>query len=127
MRIVLFGATGMPGSRIAAAVGSTGAPPRNPVAGGAGSPEAVPGEGLCEQPGFPAAYRATAPAPDRTHVSPAAGIGPGEATGAFRADGDRLPTDADGTGRISAEDHAAAFVDELERGTRARVRMPVAH
>ncbi|MFE9092841.1 NAD(P)-dependent oxidoreductase [Streptomyces sp. NPDC007264] len=211
MRIVLFGATGMLGSRIAAeaaqrghrvtavsrsgrspvpgvtaaaadasdpakvaalaagadAVASACAPPRNGsdpdepfrtlnrslvrgtrdagvrrlvVVGGAGSLEVAPGEELCEQPGFPEAYRAEALAHravleyyrgvddlDWTYVSPAAEIGPGERRGRFRVDGDRLLTDADGASRISAEDYAVAFVDELERGAHARARMSVAY
>ncbi|AJE41630.1 NAD(P)-dependent oxidoreductase [Streptomyces nodosus] len=211
MRIVLFGATGMVGSRIAAearqrghrvtavsrsgrspvpgvtaaaadasdpaataalatgahAVVSACAPPRDGsdpeqpflalnralaqgvresgvrrllVVGGAGSLEAAPGRQLCDQPGFPEKYRAEALAHrtvlefyrtvddlDWTYVSPAAEIGPGERTGRFRVDDDRLLTDAHGDSRISAEDFAVACVDELEQDTHPRARMSVAY
>ncbi|OIJ84754.1 NAD(P)-dependent oxidoreductase [Streptomyces colonosanans] len=211
MRIVLFGATGMVGSRIAAearqrghqviavsrsgrspvpgvtataanasdpakvaalatgadAVASACAPPRDGsdptepflalnralvrgtrdagvrrfmVVGGAGSLEVAPGQALCDQPGFPEAYAAEALAHraaleyfrtdcdlDWTYVSPAAEIAPGERTGRFRVDDDRLLTDADGNSRISAEDYAVAFVDELEQGAHPRARMSVAY
>jgi putative NADH-flavin reductase len=110
------------------------------VVGGAGSLEVAPGQALCDQPGFPEAVLAEALAHrdvleyyrtlddvDWPHVSPAAEIGPGERTGRFRVDDDRLLTDADGTSRISAEDYAVACVDELEQGTHVRARMSVAY
>ncbi|MFC3573577.1 NAD(P)-dependent oxidoreductase [Streptomyces yaanensis] len=211
MRIVLFGATGMVGSRIAAeaarrghqvtavsrsgrspvpavtaaaadasdpaevaslvagadAVASALAPPRDGsdpkepflalnralvqgtrearvrrlvVVGGAGSLEVAPGQALVDQPDFPEAVRPEALAHsevleyyrtlddlDWTYVSPAALIGPGERTGRFRVGGDELLTDPDGNSRISAEDYAVAFVDELEQGARVRARMSVAY
>lgn len=211
MRIVLFGATGMVGSRIAAeaaqrghrvmtvsrsgqspvpgvtaaaadasdpakvaalvkgvdAVVSACAPPRDGsdpgepflalnrslvqgmrdagvrrlvVVGGAGSLEVAPGQVLYERPGFPEAYLAEALAHrdvleyyrgvddlDWTYVSPAAEIGPGERTGSFRVDDDRLLIDVNGNSRISAEDYAVACVDELEQGTHVRARMSVAY
>jgi len=110
------------------------------VVGGAGSLEVAPGQALCDQPGFPEVYLAEALAHravleyfrtdcdlDWTYVSPAAEIAPGERTGRFRVDDDRLLTDADGNSRISAEDYAVAFVDELEQGTHPRARMSVAY
>ncbi|MGW5660025.1 NAD(P)-dependent oxidoreductase [Streptomyces sp. NPDC003758] len=211
MRIVLFGATGMVGSRIAAeatrrghrvtavsrsgrspvpgvtataadasdpakvaelargadAVASACAPPRDGtdpeepflainqalvqgtreagvrrlmVVGGAGSLEVAPGEALYDQPGFPEAVRAealthgtaldfyrTVDDLDWTYVSPAAEIAPGQRTGRFRVGGDQLLTDAEGRSRISAEDYAAAFLDELEQGAHVRTRMSVAY
>ncbi|MEV5606876.1 NAD(P)-dependent oxidoreductase [Streptomyces sp. NPDC052225] len=211
MNILLFGATGMVGSRIAAealarghqvtavsrsgavpapgatpvtaeindplkvaelvtghdAVGSAVAPPRDGsdpqapflalneilvdgvrrsavsrlvVVGGAGSLEVAPGQALADQPGFPDAYLGEALAHrdvlaylrtvddlDWTYISPAAEIAPGARTGDFRIGGDRLMTDADGNSRISAEDYAVAFVDEIERDAHSRGRMSVAY
>ncbi|MER6125029.1 NAD(P)H-binding protein [Streptomyces sp. NPDC001795] len=114
--------------------------PRLVVVGGAGSLEIAPGQALCDQPGFPEAYLAEALSHrdvleyyrtiddlDWTYVSPAAEIAPGERTGRFRVDDDRLLTDADGNSRISAEDYAVAFVDELEQGAHPRARMSVAY
>ncbi|MFI9649114.1 NAD(P)-dependent oxidoreductase [Streptomyces sp. NPDC052040] len=110
------------------------------VVGGAGSLEVAPGRELCDEPGFPAAVRPEALAHraaleyfrtlddlDWTYVSPAAEIAPGERTGDFRVDGDRLLTGADGVSRISAEDYAVAFVDEVERGAHPRARISVAY
>ncbi|MBO1333583.1 NAD(P)-dependent oxidoreductase [Streptomyces sp. VRA16 Mangrove soil] len=110
------------------------------VVGGAGSLEVAPGQALADQPGFPDAYLGEALAHrdvltylrtvddlDWTYISPAAEIAPGERTGEFRIGGDRLMTDADGNSRISAEDYAIAFVDEVERDGHARSRMSVAY
>ncbi|MGY0485620.1 NAD(P)-dependent oxidoreductase [Streptomyces sp. WG-D5] len=110
------------------------------VVGGAGSLEVAPGEALVDQPGFPDAYRGEALAHrdvlaylrtvddlDWTYISPASEIGPGERTEEFRIGGDRLMTDADGASRISAEDYALAFVDEVERDAHSRKRMSVAY
>lgn len=111
------------------------------VVGGAGSLEVAPGRALCDQPGFPQAYlpealahravlefyRTAASDLDWTYVSPAAEIGPGERTGRFRVDDDRLLTDAYGNSRISAEDYAVAFLDEVEQRAHVRARMSVAY
>ncbi|MGW8375593.1 NAD(P)-dependent oxidoreductase [Streptomyces sp. ODS28] len=110
------------------------------VVGGAGSLLAAPGTALVDTPGFPAAYEGEARAqgevlefyrgvedPQWTYLSPAAEIGPGERTGTFRLGGDELLTDADGNSRISAEDYAIAFVDELEGNAHPRQRFSVAY
>ncbi|WP_406415713.1 NAD(P)-dependent oxidoreductase [Streptomyces sp. NBC_00842] len=110
------------------------------VVGGAGSLEVAPGQELCDLPTFPEAvlpealahravleYYRTLDDLDWTYVSPAAEIAPGERTGRFRVDDDRLLTDANGNSRISAEDYAMAFLDELEQGTHVRARMSVAY
>ncbi|MEU8946953.1 NAD(P)H-binding protein [Streptomyces sp. NPDC048489] len=110
------------------------------VVGGAGSLEVAPGQELADQPGFPEpvlaealahrealTYYRTVDDLDWTYVSPAADIGPGRRTGRFRTDGDRLLTDDHGNSRISAEDYAVAFVDELETPTHPRGRMSVAY
>lgn len=110
------------------------------VVGGAGSLEVAPGQPAVEQPGFPEAYRPEAEAHrdalafyrtlddlDWTVVSPAAEIAPGERTGRFRIGGDAMLTDTHGNSRISAEDYAVAFVDELEQHAHPRTRMSVAY
>ncbi|MHA5049656.1 NAD(P)-dependent oxidoreductase [Streptomyces sp. SD15] len=110
------------------------------VVGGAGSLEISPGQALIDQPGFPEAYLAEALAHrealsffrtvhdvDWTYVSPAAEIGPGTRTGRFRLGGDQLLTDEHGNSRITAEDYAIAFVDELEQDAHPRARMSVAY
>jgi putative NADH-flavin reductase len=110
------------------------------VVGGAGSLEVAPGQTVLDQPGFPEAVLAEALAHrdaldfyrtlddlDWTYVSPAADIAPGPRTGHFRLGGDRLLTDEHGNSRISAEDYAIAFVDELETPAHPRARMSVAY
>jgi putative NADH-flavin reductase len=110
------------------------------VVGGAGSLEVAPGQAAVDQPGFPEAYLPEALAHrdalafyrtvddlDWTYVSPAAEIGPGTRTGRFRLGGDRMLTDDHGNSRISAEDYAIAFVDELETPAHPRARMSVAY
>ncbi|MGX9885546.1 NAD(P)-dependent oxidoreductase [Streptomyces sp. NPDC002276] len=49
-----------------------------------------------------------------TYFSPAEEIAPGERTGRFRVGGDQPVLDSEGRSRISAEDAAAALVDEAE-------------
>lgn len=111
------------------------------VVGGAGSLEVAPGVRLMDAPGFPEAYRAEAAegaeslavlraegaGVDWTFVSPAAEIGPGERTGAYRTTGDAFLADAEGRSVISFEDYAVALVDELERPRHAGRRFGVAH
>lgn len=95
--------------------------------GGAGSLEVAPGEQLVDTEGFPAAYKAVALAHrealsfyrtvtdiDWTFFAPAALIAPGAKTGRFRTGADTLIADANGDSKISAEDYAIAFVDEIE-------------
>ena len=108
--------------------------------GGAGSLEVAPGKRVLDSPNFPAMWRANAEAQSEalglfrqadhlewTYVSPAAHIGEGERTGAFRVGGDQLLTDADGNSDISYADYAVAFVDELEQGKALRRRISVAY
>jgi putative NADH-flavin reductase len=99
------------------------------VVGGAGSLEVAPGRQLVDTEGFPDAYKPIALAArdtfayyrtitdlDWTFFAPAALIAPGERTATFRTGADTLIADAEGNSRISAEDYAIAFVDELEQG-----------
>lgn len=96
------------------------------VVGGAGSLEVAPGVHLVDSPTFPESYKAIALAHrdvlpvlkatdlDWSYFSPAGIIAPGERTGKFRLGETGLVTDDKGESRISAEDYAAALVDELE-------------
>ncbi|CAB3699765.1 NAD(P)-dependent oxidoreductase [Paraburkholderia phenoliruptrix] len=110
------------------------------VVGGAGSLEVAPGKQLVDSDGFPDAYKAVALAHrdalgdyrgvadlDWTFFSPAALIAPGERTGKFRTGTNSLIADAEGNSRISAEDYAIAFVDELEQGRFIRQIATVAY
>jgi putative NADH-flavin reductase len=108
--------------------------------GGAGSLEVAPGKQLVDTEGFPDAYKKIALAHrdvlayyrtqndlDWTFFAPAALIAPGERTGVFRTGADTLLVDANGDSRISAEDYAVAFVDELEQGRFIRKIATVAY
>ena len=110
------------------------------VVGGAGSLEVAPGIQLINTPDFPKAWLAPAKAHsvalatlrknttlDWTNISPAAMIAPGERTGEFRLGTDQLVTDAKGESRISAEDYAVAFLDEVEQPRHIRQRFTVAY
>ncbi|SDC40527.1 NAD(P)-dependent oxidoreductase [Paraburkholderia lycopersici] len=110
------------------------------VVGGAGSLEVAPGKQLVDADGFPDAYKAIALAHreafdyyrtvgdiDWTFFAPAAVIAPGERTGVFRTGANTLIADAKGESRISAEDYAIAFVDELEQGRFVRQIATVAY
>ncbi len=95
------------------------------VVGGAGSLD-IGGKELIDSPDFPASYRPIAQAHrealavyrasglDWTFYAPAALIEPGEKTGKYRTGEKSLIADAKGQSRISAEDYASAFVDEVE-------------
>jgi hypothetical protein len=99
------------------------------VVGGAGSLETRPGVTVLDEPWFPESYHPIAIAHrdaletmrreasdlEWTNFSPAALIAPGERTGKFRIETDKLVVNEQGESRISAEDYAAALVDELER------------
>jgi putative NADH-flavin reductase len=110
------------------------------VVGGAGSLEVAPGKQLVDTDGFPDAYKPialahrdalayyrTVPDLDWTFFAPAALIAPGERTGTFRTGANALIADAKGESRISAEDYAVAFVDELEQGRFIREIATVAY
>lgn len=110
------------------------------LVGGAGSLEVAPGQQLLDTPQFPDAYKPTAEGArqalvqlreekglDWTMLSPSAVIAPGERTGKFRLGTDQLLKDADGNSRISVEDYAVAFIDELEKPAHARRRFTVGY
>src|SRR5437667_115279 len=62
-----------------------------------------------------------------TVLSPAAIIEPGQRTGKFRLGTDQLIMDARGHSRISAEDYAIAFMDEVEQAKHIRRRFTVGY
>jgi putative NADH-flavin reductase len=108
------------------------------IAGGAGSLEVSPGVRLVDTPEFheewkPEALDQAAALEvfrsvddlDWTYVSPAALIHPGERTGRYRLDGDRLLIDEQGNSEISAEDYAIGIADLLEQGSHPRERITV--
>jgi putative NADH-flavin reductase len=110
------------------------------VVGGAGTLEVAPGVLLFQTPQFPAEFEEIALAHrdalnlfrqnttlDWTFISPAAAIAPAERTGRYRLGGDQLVVDAAGESRISAEDYAVAFIDEVERPRHIRQRFTVAY
>ena len=109
------------------------------VVGGAGSLEVAPGVQLVDTPSFPKAWRDIAIAHrdaldlyrtaelDWTYISPAAMLEPGERTGKYRTGSDQLLTDGKGESRISMEDLAIAFLDEVEKPRFVRRRMTAAY
>ena len=112
------------------------------VVGGAGSLEVAPGVMLMDGPGFPDAYRpeategleslrvfrgGEAQGLDWTYVSPAAEIGPGERTGAYRTTHDQFLADEHGRSRISWDDFAVALLDEAEAPKHVGQRFGVAY
>lgn len=109
------------------------------VIGGAGSLEVAPGLQLVDTPDFPPAWKPGALAMrdaldiyrsadlDWTYFSPAGFISPGERTGKYRTGTEQLVTDEKGESRISAEDYAAALVDELENPRFVRRRFTAAY
>ena len=95
---------------------------------------------VADTPGFPEAYKAESSAGGRfldalrkegdldwTFLSPSAEFAPGERTGRFRLGGNELLVDATGKSRISMEDFAIAFVDELEHPKHNRQRFTVGY
>ena len=102
--------------------------------GGAGTLEVSPGVTLIASGHLPAAWLGIATSHGKalelakksnvnwTCFSPAAYFGPGERTGKFRLETDKLVSDADGNSRISMEDAAIAIVDELESPKHERGR-----
>ena len=121
----------------------TALPPANVrrllVVGGAGALDVRPGVRLMDTPDFPAAWQTIAHAHrdalevyraadiEWTVVSPAAQIEPGQRTGWYRTGTDQLIVDPQGRSRISMEDYAVAFLDELEKPRFVGKQMTVAY
>jgi putative NADH-flavin reductase len=110
------------------------------VVGGAGSLAVAPGLQLLDAPDFPAIYKAEAQAGrafltvlkteqelDWTYVSPSAFFAPGERTGRFRIGQDQLLVSSSGESKISMEDFAIAFADEIEKPKHSRQRFTVGY
>ncbi len=107
--------------------------------GGAGT-LLVDGVRAMDRPEFPVAFEGGAkstavvkellrecPDLEWTVLCPPMMIRPGERTGKFRLGLDDLIQAADGSSRISAEDYAVAFVDELEKPKHLRRRFTVGY
>jgi uncharacterized protein len=113
--------------------------PRIIVVGGAGSLEIAPGLQLVDSPTFPEAYKPVALAHrdafhilresdvNWTYFSPAATIQPGQRTGKFRLGLNALISDGKGNSSISAEDYAAALVDEVEQARHTKQRFTIGY
>jgi hypothetical protein len=110
------------------------------VVGGAGSLEVAPGVQLVDTPNFPEAYKAEALGGreflkvlraeqelEWTFLCPSAEFAPGQRTGKFRLGKDRLLTLPNGESKISMEDFAIAFIDELEYPKHVRERFTVGY
>jgi uncharacterized protein len=109
------------------------------VVGGAGTLDVAPGVRLMDSPNFVEEYRPLAVVHleaynaykasnlDWSFVCPAAEIAPGERTGNFQVGADHLLTNEQGESRISAEDYAIAFMDEVEQSKYIHHRMTVAY
>lgn len=110
------------------------------IVGGAGSLQVAPDTALMDTPAVPDQLMPESQAAadvlarlrtvndlEWTYVSPAAIFAPGERTGTFRVGGDALLTDTEGNSRISTEDFAIAFVNEMETGEHPRSRICVAY
>ncbi|MBW4522203.1 MAG: NAD(P)-dependent oxidoreductase [Scytolyngbya sp. HA4215-MV1] len=109
------------------------------VVGGAGTLEVAPDVLLMNSPNFVEEYRPLAVAHlqaynlykasnlDWSFVCPAAEIAPGERTGNFRVGADRLLVNEKGESRISAEDYAIGFLNEVEQPQYIHHRMTVAY
>ncbi len=109
--------------------------------GGGASLQVAPGVRLFDTPQFPAEWKAEALAQiealdifrastgnvEWSYLSPPLNIEPGQRTGHYRAGGDQLLKDEKGESRISVEDYAVAFLDELEYPTHLRQRFTVAY
>jgi putative NADH-flavin reductase len=110
------------------------------VVGGAGSLEVAPGVQLVDTPDFPEAYKPESLAGREflntlrgeldlnwSFLSPSAEFVPGKRTGKFRLGRDRLLVASNGESKISMEDFAIAFVDELETPRHSRERFTVGY
>jgi putative NADH-flavin reductase len=108
--------------------------------GGAGSLEVAPGKTVIDAGMIPKEwiaipiahrdalelYKANTVVP-WTNFSPAASIQPGQRTGKFRLDNDRLVVGADGKSAISCEDYALAMLDEVEHPLHIRKRFTIGY
>lgn len=131
---------GLEGVRsIIAAVKLAGVP-RLLAVGGAGSLLRPDGTRVVDSPSFPPQWKQGAlntaefllllreePTLDWTLLSPAEILSPGARTGHFRLGGDQVLSNEEGQSRISVEDYAVAFLDELDSPRHHRERFSVAY
>lgn len=109
------------------------------VVGGAGILDVAPDVLLMNSPNFVEEYRPLAAVHleaynlykasnlDWSFVCPAAEIAPGDRTAIFQVGADHLLTNEKGESRISAEDYAIAFMDEVEQSKYIHHRMTAAY
>lgn len=109
------------------------------VVGGAGSLEIEPGVQLVDSPSFPSQYKGIGLAHrdalkvyksskiNWTYLSPPLFIQPGERSGYYRVEGDKLLKNEKGESKISAEDYAVAMLDEIEKPKHERSRFTVGY
>jgi putative NADH-flavin reductase len=85
--------------------------------------------GLTSEPGslIPKCTRRRRQTIDWTFVSALICSGPGNRTGKYRRGDDQLLFDSRGESRISAEDFAGAFLDEVQNPNHVRRRFTVAY
>lgn len=154
MNVLLLGASGRIGTRIANELLNRGhavtGVSRSGEIDGVDDPDfsAVAGDAtdadqiarLIDSPEFPEEWKPVASAAieayglledaddlEWTYVAPAAFIEPGERTGEFRTARGELVADEDGESRISMEDFAIAFADELESGDAVHEQLAVGY
>jgi hypothetical protein len=127
-------------TRALAAAAMTAGVRRVLIVGGAGSLSVRPGVELLSTPEFPEAWRGIALAHrealeiwrrvkelEWTYISPAALIEPGARTGRYRIGHSDLLVDERGQSKISAEDFAAALMDQLENAAHVGERITFAY
>ena len=131
---------GLDGARSIIAAVKLANVPRLLVVGGAGSLLRPDGTRVVDAPSFPAQWKQGAldtaeflnllreePTLDWTMLSPAEILSPGTRTGHFRLGDDHALTDPSGPTRISVEDFAVAFLDELDSPQHSRARFSIAY
>jgi hypothetical protein len=131
---------GLEGARSIIAAVKLALVPRLLCVGGAGSLLRPDGTRVVDSPSFPAQWKQGAlntaeflnllreePTLDWTMLSPAEVLAPGERTGHFRLGDDHVLSDEKGESRISVEDYAVAFLDELDSAHHHRARFSVAY
>jgi uncharacterized protein len=131
---------GLDGARSIIAAVKLARVPRLLCVGGAGSLLRADGTRVVDSPDFPAQWKEGSlntaefllllreePTLDWTMLSPAEILAPGTRTGHFRLGDDHLLSSESGETRISVEDYAVAFLDELDSAHHKRERFSVAY
>ncbi|HWZ90478.1 MAG TPA: NAD(P)H-binding protein [Polyangiaceae bacterium] len=131
---------GLEGARSIIAAVKLANVPRLFCVGGAGSLLRPDGTRVLDAHDFPTHFRQGAlntaefllmlreePTLDWTMLSPAEILSPGTRIGHFRLGDDHVLVDESGQSRISVEDYAVAFLDELDSPRHSRARFSVAY